>query len=244
MDDLGGFGNIGRKCLEAELRLAREADLVLASSNPLLERLQELNPSTMLLRNATDFRHFHQAIPNGKLDRLSDRPMVGYYGAIAEWFDTSLVAHCASNRPDWNFVLIGATLGCDISSLVSLKNVHILGEISYDDLPGYYAYFNACIIPFRLIPLILATNPVKFYEYLSAGKPVVSTVLPELKPFRELCYLADGPDAFLDGLDRAVAENRDNSAQIRRKRMETARTNSWDSRVDLLMQREVFRIND
>ncbi len=142
-----------------------------------------------LVRNGTDFELFNQLTPNGILKDING-PIIGYYGAIAEWFDTELIVHCAMEHPDWNFVLIGSTVGCDTSSLEKLKNVHLLGEKPYKELPLYLYHFDVCTIPFKINPLTLATNPVKFYEYLSSGKPVVTVRLPELEPYADLCYLA------------------------------------------------------
>jgi O-antigen biosynthesis protein len=130
----------------------------------------KINQNTIQVKNGTEFEHFNQAVKNGKLSYLADKPIIGYYGAISDWFDIDMVEYCATQLPEYNFVMIGSTFGCDISRVETIPNIHFLGEIPYKELPGYYAYFDVCLIPFQIIPLTLATNPVKFYEYLSAGK--------------------------------------------------------------------------
>jgi glycosyltransferase involved in cell wall biosynthesis len=150
-----------------------------------------------------------------------------------------IIAHCATLRPDWNFVLIGATFGADLQPVAGLENVYLLGEKPYKDLPGYLAYFDVCTIPFKLIPLTMATNPVKFYEYLSAGKPVVSIDLPELHAYREDCYLAHDADAFSALLEQAYNE-RDDEIKIER-RLKLASENSWDARVNSILESEIFK---
>ena len=87
--------------------------------------------------------------------------MIGYYGAIASWFNASLIGHAARAHPEWSFVLAGRTTGADLSAIEGLANVHLLGELPYATLPGLLHQFDVATIPFQLNDLILATNPVK-----------------------------------------------------------------------------------
>lgn len=238
MDDHGGFSTNTKQALETEEALVNSADLVITSSDLLEQRAKQVNPNTIQIKNGTEFEHFANPRRNGELDHLCDRPVIGYYGAISDWFDMEIVAYCARKHLDWNFVLIGATFGADLRLVEGLENVHLLGEKPYKDLPGYFAYFDVCTIPFKIIPLTLATNPVKFYEYLSAGKPVVAVELPELIPYREDCYLARNADEFLAQLEQAYAE-RDDEKKIER-RIKLASENSWDSRVRDILESSKF----
>lgn len=239
MDDHGGFSTNTAQALKTEEVLMENADLVIVSSNLLEGRAKLLNPNTIQVKNGTEFDHFTNPIQNGYLDHFCDRPIIGYYGAISDWFDMKLVAHCASQRPDWNFVLIGSTFGADLAPVSGLANVHFMGEKPYKELPGYLAYFDVCTIPFKIIPLTLATNPVKFYEYLSSGKPIVSIELPELLAYQEDCYLARNPDEFLAQLERAYDERKDE--KLIRRRLKLASENSWDERVNAILESEIFK---
>jgi len=135
-------------------------------------------------------------------------------------------------------VLIGSTMGADLEPVQGLANVHLLGEKPYAELPGYFAYFDVCTIPFKIVPLTLATNPVKFYEYLSAGKPVVSIDLPELAIYSDDCYLAHNGKEFVAQLEAAMAQ-KDDPEKIAR-RIALAKDNSWDARVAALLQADAF----
>lgn len=239
MDDHGGFSTNTAQALKVEEVLMQNADLVITSSNLLEERAKLINHSTIQVKNGTEFEHFANPFPNGELDHLSDRPIIGYYGAISDWFDMELVAHCAQSRQDWNFVLIGSTFGADLKPVEGMKNIYFLGEKPYKDLPGYLAYFDVCTIPFKIIPLTMATNPVKFYEYLSAGKPVVSVDLPELHAYREDCYLGCNPDEFVALLEQAYNEREDEN--LIKRRLKLASENSWDARVDAIFEAEIFK---
>jgi len=238
MDDHAGFCTNTSDALKMEQKLIEEADLVVASSLLLEDRCHILNPRTIQIKNGTEFEHFAEPKRNGLLDAYADRPIVGYYGAISDWFDMELVAHCARAKPEWNFVLIGSTMGANLAPVQGLSNVHLLGEKPYAELPGYFAYFDVCTIPFKLMPLTLATNPVKFYEYLSAGKPVVSIELPELAPYADDCYLAHNGKEFVAQLEKAMAQ-KDDQEKIAR-RIALAKENSWDARVAELLQTEAF----
>lgn len=239
MDDHAGFSTNTSSALEAELNLIRSADLVITSSNLLEEKVSKLTNRVIQVKNATEFNHFNGVAKNNQLNQYAASPIIGYYGAISDWFDMELIAYCASVRPEWNFVLIGSILGADLHRVKALNNVHFLGEIPYAELPGYLAYFDVCTIPFKLIPLTLATNPVKFYEYLSAGKPVVSINLPELIPYETDCYLAKNPEEFLSQIESALTD-KDDPILIAR-RLDLARKNSWEARVNCILQSPIFK---
>ncbi len=142
-----------------------------------------------------------------------------------------MVRTAAADRPDWQFVLIGHTFGADINWLQQLSNVHLLGEKPYQALPSYLRDFDVACIPFLLNSLTAATNPVKFYEYLSAGKPVVAVDLPDLAPYQDHYYPVRQPAEFVKQIELALAE--DSPAKARR-RIDLARCNTWAERYRLL----------
>ena len=234
LDDYAGFDNTGPAMLASEERLARGSDLVLATSRHLLAKQSALNPNTILLPNAADFEHF-RFLPSQPAPELAQLrgPVIGYYGAISDWFDTRLVSELARARPDWSFVLVGSTFGADLRPLNGLANVLLLGEKPYTELPAYLKVFDVCTIPFRATPLTNATNPVKLFEYLSAGKPVVATRLSELAYYHEYVTLAAGPSEWLAALDAALAPAATQPVEIER-RIAFARTNGWDERARVL----------
>ena len=239
MDEHSGFSNVDKKIIEQEKELIKISDLVISSSNKLYNKNVLLNKNTIKIKNGTEFSFFNKQVKSESLQEYANKPIIGYYGAIAEWFDIELMEFCARERPDYNFIFIGSTFSCDITNIKKLPNVYFLGEKPYSELPGYLWQFDVCTIPFQIIPLIEATNPVKFYEYISAGKPVVSTKLPELEEFQDICYLATSKKEFLGMLDQAVMEKkRESNQHIRKKRIKLAAENSWDKRVELL--NEVF----
>ena len=116
------------------------------------------------------------------------KPIAGYYGALARWFDYELLRETARLRPDWSFVLIGPDHDGSLarSKLDRLPNVHWLGPRPYLALPGYLHRFDVATIPFAINDITLATSPLKLYEYFAAGRPVISTPMPECAAFAEV----------------------------------------------------------
>ena len=230
MDKHSGFSTNNPAMLKEEAMLSHESDLVLATSHKLLKEQKQLNKRCVLVPNGCEFDHF--SISLGAIPRALQalpRPIIGYFGAIADWFDTELVAEMARLRPSWSFVLIGSTFSACLEPFQNLTNIHLLGEQPYQALPAYLHAFDACLIPFKLNPLTEATNPVKFYEYLSAGKPVVATPLPELVPYEVegLVSLGQNPQEFVEKIERALQQN---SAERVAARRRFAQQNTWEER--------------
>src|SRR5262245_45339743 len=137
------------------------------------------------------------------------------------------MSEVARARPDCDVILVGSTFGADLEPLGGLKNVTLVGEVPYQKLPEYLYGFDVCVIPFKINELTLCTNPVKVYEYLSAGKPVVSVPLPELQVMGDVVRLAPDAASFIEAVASAM---QDTSAEIVEKRKAFARENTWAKR--------------
>jgi GT2 family glycosyltransferase len=228
MDHHAGFENNASSILAAETDLIEGADLVIASSAWLRDELSSRNEKVALIRNGTDHEHFRTA-PAAVFRDEQGRQVIGYYGAIAEWFDTGLVRRVAQDHPEALVLLIGSDTAGAALSLGDLPNVHFTGEVAYRDLPYWVHGFDLCLLPFRVLPLTLATNPVKVYEYLSAGKPVVAVDLPEMGQFDAIVTVAADPSAFSAAVGRVLAGPRDPAAMAARQNFAAEQT--WDHRA-------------
>ena len=141
----------------------------------------------------------------------------------------------ARRHPEWRFVLLGRIESERIGSLERLPNMVLPGEIAHADLHSHMLDFDAAIIPFLKIPLTLATNPIKIYEYFSCGLPVVASRLPEMEQFGDLLYLSDSPEEFVSKLEMAATEV---APDLRLRRRALAGRETWESRCAAL--REAF----
>lgn len=203
LDHIGGFSTTGKQVLNMERDLMRNADLVVTSSQYLFTEASKYC-SPKIIRNGAEVE-FLACKPN-RINKF-EGPVIGYFGAIAEWFDVNLIKHAAQKRPSYNFVLIGSTHGAKIKELKKLDNVTFIGEIPYAEIPSYLHAFDVGIIPFKLNELTRATNPVKLYEYFAAGIPVVTTNMPEIRQAPEnLVRISLTSDEFVSAIDSAIDE--------------------------------------
>lgn len=234
MDEWEGFPGISPPVTKVEPQLVRECDLLVVTAALLLEKWRKhRNGPSVLVRNGVDFDYYAQRYQPNTLLNDDARPVVGYYGAIADWFDLELMTYVARQRPQYSFVLLGGVFDVDVAELEALPNVKLLGQQPYETMPQYLYHFDACLIPFKLNAITHATDPVKMYEYLSAGKPIVSVALSEVEPFGEYLYLARNREEFLTQLDAAVAED---DEDMRARRREFAKRNSWPQRYETIIK--------
>jgi len=225
MDLHSGFSTVRRAMVSQEDDLLTGADLVVVSSAILEQRARRKRGDVLLVRNGCDFDHFAGA---GRASNA--RPVVGYYGAISDWFDAALVADLAERRPDWDFVLVGSTYNGDLSRLARLPNVALPGEEAYEALPERLSSFDVAIIPFKRTPLTEATNPVKVYEMLAAGKPVVSVPIPEVAALAPLVRLASTAAEFEREIEAALPFD----AAAAEARRGFARGQTWQHRFEIV----------
>lgn len=225
---------------DMERTLVHAADAVVVTSDVLADHASDLihpdppGPPVVVIRNGCEFERFQGAPRSQSASRAASGPCIGYVGAVSGWFDGDLVAQVAAMRPTWHFEIHGATVGADLGLARSRPNVQFMGEIPYAAVPSVLGRMDVSIIPFRHLPLTAATNPVKLYEYLAAGRPVVSTTLPELLGLEGVdVFCADTPEAFVAQLERALAVA-DDPARVR-VRQAWAQTHDWSSRVDALL---------
>jgi|GEM_PF-1685648 len=227
MDEWEDFPNIGKPLLEAEKQLVTESDIVTVTAALLEQKWKNHNPHCVLVRNGVDFDFYRQHYQPSQILNHITHPIIGFFGALAEWVDLGLLAAVARARPDWQLVLLGDVFVTDLEGLDTLANVHLLGRRPYEEMPLYLYHFDVCLIPFRINQVTHAVDPVKFYEYVSAGKPVVSVPLKELEIYKDYLYFADTKEDFVVQIECAIAENNPKLQQVR---IDLARKNDWQHR--------------
>ncbi len=232
-DLLEGFPSVAREIVEAEIALLERSDRVVFSSEHLRKtytRRASIRPDRIaLLRNAVDARFVASIAP---ARHQTERPVAGYFGALESWFDAEAIRLAAVRNPGVLFRLIGRVQDQSVGSLATIPNVELAGEMPHGELPHELAGFSAGLIPFRVNELTRAANPIKLYEYFSAGLPVISTRLPEVEQYADLLYLADSPEQFASQVQRAIDES---DRSLRDRRIEIARAETWDRRADQLL---------
>lgn len=232
LDLVEGFSNVPPEVVDLEEQLVASADLVVVSSQPLAVHVEKQRPC-VVVRNAAEVKFFAAGAAAATMTHLGRRPVVGYFGAISDWFDVEWVDECAAAHPEWDFVLVGGA-DADISALRDRSNIDLLGELPYAALPERLADFDVAVIPFKLKPLILCTNPVKLYEYMAAGKPVVASPMPEvLSAAPGLVYIAKDAKQFGEQIEKALSEDTD---ELREARKAWARQHDWRERAKSFLE--------
>ena len=222
-------GHIDPKVVdEMEEDLARSCGCVFATAQGLYERLKEFNENTHLIPNGCAFELFHTA---ADMEKEGISPHFGFVGMLQECLDYDCIRAVAEAFPDGKVTLIGRTLpGVDMTWTDSFPNVEMKGLVPQRELPGYIKDFDVCLNVFADNDLSRDVSPLKFYEYLATGKPVVSTLVPlQVLDYADCIYLAETPDEFVTRCREALEETPDSPK--RTARIEAARRNSWDEKV-------------
>jgi glycosyltransferase involved in cell wall biosynthesis len=226
--------------LAAEARFARRADAVLASAPELVTRMRELNDNVHYAPNVADTRLFATALEDGPIDpavAALPGPRIVFIGAIlAAKIDIPLVVEVARSRPQWSFALVGPVgpgdPRTDVSGLTGLPNVHMLGYRPYEQLPGVLRGADAAIVPYLLDGEMRSVFPMKIYEYLAAGRPVVATPLDTLADVPDVLQAATAGD-FAARVQAAIDED---TPAARGERSQRAQAHSWESRLDQIAE--------
>jgi len=215
--------------------LCRRADAVIVCSQRLYEMKKPLTQNLYLIPNGVDSAHY-AAVIDGVGPLPADaaawpHPVLGYTGTIhPDRVDVELVEFIARGLSGGTVVLVGPNhlREADLHRLRQCGNVAITGPKSYADLPQYMRAFDVCITPHRVTPFTESLNPIKLWEYLAAGKPIVSTDVAGFRDYPALVRIATYPGEFVQAVKEALQED----PELSESRRAVARQKSWESRVD------------
>lgn len=214
---------------EYEYALAKQVSGIISTSETLDLKWKSISKSHCIIRNGVDFEHFHNR-PRKIYSSRWSKGIIGYHGAVEDWFDIDLVEDIASSFREYEILIIGGIGNPEARKRLSAyPNVRMTGEVPYEKLPYYLHAFSAAIIPFKIRPLTVATNPIKAYEYMATGIPVVTTPMPEMASFGEFVTISEA-EGFITAL-RNVLQRKSVGAT----RMHAyAKQNSWKSRAEAI----------
>jgi len=242
VDDIKAQPGMAAKIFEqTEKDLVERSYIVFATSPKLAETRIVWNPNTYYFTNVADFKHFSKAsdlktiIPDDLLKVPS--PRIGFIGAISDYkVDFNLLRYVAKARPDWSIVLIGKVGEGDPWTKTGLfrdiPNICFMGPRHYAELPCYLKGLDVTILPNVLNEYTESMFPMKFFEYLAAGKPVVSVDLPALREYRNIACIAKSPRDFIRGIDEALKGN----AAPLEQRISVAKEHTYEIRTNKMLQ--------
>jgi len=229
-----------KKAMKHESRLVSVADIIITSSKLIGEKWRTVHSNIQYLPNCADFSHFSRAVDEdlavpSELSNIPP-PRLGFVGYINHLIDFELVNKLAIAKKNVSIVIIGSEqritgIHKDAHYRQSQKitNIHFLGFKPYNELPKYLKGFDVCLMPFRLNEWMRYSAPNKVYQYLAAGKPVVSTNFTETEVAKDVISIARDHQGFIDSVTNLLNEsNTDN----KHRRLSFAKEHSTEARAE------------
>lgn len=218
-----------------EIKLLHRADAVFATAQSLAEKCREHNPYTHFLPNVVDAEHFGEALKPGPIPKdlaSIPEPRLAYHGVLSDFkIDFQLLLDAACIRPDWSWVLIGEEREGQKSKLVielkKLPNVHFLGYKTYAELPSYLRGMNVGLLPSLINDYTRGMFPMKYFEYLAAGLPVVSTPLDFTKTHHKGLKVAGDAIKLIKAIDSQLKQKKMSKKMV----AEFIEDNTWQKRI-------------
>jgi glycosyltransferase involved in cell wall biosynthesis len=216
--------------------LCRRADSVIVCSEKLFELKRGVARNLHLVPNGVDVEHYRSVLSSDTAERTSPvwdwrKPVLGYTGTLhPDRVDVALLLELARRFSHGTIALVGPNhlTADDQARLKAAGNVVVTGPVAYKEIPDYMRAFDVCITPHRMTPFTESLNPIKLWEYLAAGKPIVSTDVAGFRDYPDLVHIARDAESFAQGVQKALAEDRGVGAL----RQEVAQNNSWQMRLD------------
>lgn len=229
--------------IQQEKELMKKADVVFTGSQSLYDAMKALHHNIHPISSSIDYEHFSQA--RQKLIEPDDQiniphPRIGFYGVIDERFDVDLLLKIAEIRPNYHFIVVGPVVNIDPRILPRRNNIHYLGKKDYHALPLYLAGWDCAMMPYAHNESTRYISPAKTLEFLAAGRPIVSTSLPDVVcPYgnQRLVQVADTPEDFLDAIDRGMSNKKDPEWLDRVDHF--LRDQSWDQTFKTMAEMEI-----
>jgi glycosyltransferase involved in cell wall biosynthesis len=219
---------------QQEYELIQYADCIFVNSKGLIEKFQgKTNKTLNLIPSAVDVFHFQKTeAVHPDMDPIP-HPRLGFSGTLDARVDGLLIEKIALSRPEWHIIILGNQRPgfLNSSKLHSITNIHFLGKKSFEELPLWFNGFDVFLIPYVQNERSFYISPLKFYEYLAVGKPIVSVPLPEISNFHSLYLPATSPESFIDQVEVALSTDTREKKNCRRQ---TALLHSWDERVKIM----------
>ena len=216
-----------------------KSNIAVGSADKLIEEIEKIRgkENVAMITNGVQYDHWQyrsDEVPEKLKDIVSKgKPIIGYFGALAKWFDYELLKKVAKERPNYEIVLIGFLYDNSFkdSKIDELENVHYLGIVDYKELNKYSQYFTISTIPFLLNDITESTSPVKLFEYMAMGHPIVTTDMRECRKYKSV-LIGKSHEDFIEKLDFALTLDKNDEYYNYLK--EEALANTWKEKAAIL----------
>ena len=217
-----------------ERRLLSKVRAAIVTHDNLYESKRHAVREIHLIPNGAEIEHLRRVVDDPALEVPADiaqlrHPVIGFLGSVMYWLDFDLLRALALARPQWSFAFVGPVGRPAGLPKIRLPNVYLLGRKAYQDVPAYVKGFDVCLNPYLRDETAANCSPLKLYEYLASGRPVVSTDMPEARKFEDVIGIGQTPDEILACLEEALRPEASGGAAVAR-RLAVALPHSWDQR--------------
>lgn len=238
MDDHSAFdkGSEKEKTDALERGLVKRADLILASSARLVEKMRDMDATgekrILLVRNGFDGKVLDLGAGDATTSEGHDGFKACYFGTIGPWFDFEAVRVSLERIPELSYKVIGPV--DNGVELLQDPRIEYTGPVAHDSLTDYVADCDCFVMPFQVNDIVLSVDPVKMYEYINFGKDIVCVRYPEVERFGGLAELYDGTDGFCEALRTVMA--RGSRKYTDKQRLRILEKSSWSARVEPVLE--------
>lgn len=243
VDDLSLFYYYTNEMKAVHYDLIRKADLTVCTSRCLYDDACTFSDKVLLSPNACDYAFFHENRNCPIEPRLHEivkdyRCVLGYYGSLASWFDYDLIIEIAQRKKNWCFVIVGYCFDGTVSKIrdAALDNIILFDAQPYEKIPAFASSFDIQIIPFIVNEITKATSPVKLFEYMAMGRPILTSAMPECLRYKSVITYSDAEDFISKAKELLAIREDDPYFEVMN---EEARANTWDSRVKDILELEM-----
>lgn len=215
-----------------EKQLVASSDVVFATTEALQRKLQSFGKVAKLIPNGVDYplyQSWNQHTPEA-LQKIP-RPIVGYIGALKDWFDVTFILRLADALPHCSFVLAGPCSPAFASSFSNHPRILLPGAIQTEDVPSWIGSFDVCLIPFLQNNLTLHISPLKFFEYCAMGKPCVTIPIHQLDQYKDVVYTYHSHEEGIEKVKQALQEK---DPMLPEKRISIAKEASWEKKFTFM----------
>jgi glycosyltransferase involved in cell wall biosynthesis len=238
MDELSLFLGAPPQLLTLENQLLEYADVMFTGGPSLYRAKQSRHPNVYCFPSSVDAEHFRlrdrqgEQIPEAEDQAEIPHPRLGFYGVIDERLDLEVVERLSAAHPEWHIVLVGPVVKIDPERLPRRGNIHYFGQRSYEQLPGYLAGWDVCLLPFARNDSTKFISPTKTLEYMAAELPIVSTPITDVaEPYGHIVYLGETPEEFILACEAALASSVEERARRAAQMRQVLAGTSWDVTV-------------
>ncbi|NNJ32826.1 methyltransferase domain-containing protein [Lacrimispora defluvii] len=240
IDELEIFHMYGPEMEKDHQELLQKADTTVCTATKLFEQVKGKAKNPIISTNAGDYDFFAKTEQFEINELIKDKIknydcILGYYGAVAKWYDYELIKKVASMKKNWLWVIVGINYDgtLDKSGILDIENVLYIPPQPYKVLPSFLKAFDIATIPFVINEITLSTSPVKLFEYMASGKPIIASKMPECLKYKSVKTYSDA-DEFVMHAEELLKLKED--AEYWKILDQEARDNTWDTKTDEILE--------